>query len=73
MIMAYAMHINKLIMIAENPRVITRLLKKGIESTISLPWETGFFASILLKKINNIKAILQIRVNRDKKEITFIN
>lgn len=60
-------------MIAENPRVITRLLKKGMVSTISLPWETGFFASILLKKVNNIKAILQIRVNRDKKEITFIN
>ena len=60
-------------MIAENPRVITRSLKKGMLFTTSLLWETGFFPSILLKIINNRKAILQMNVNRDKKEMTFIN
>ena len=67
------MHINKLIIIAEKPSVITKKKKKGIDSTVSLPLPlTGLRDSILLKKINNKKATLQIRVNLEKKEITFI-
>ncbi len=67
------MQINKLIIIAEKPRVIIRSLKKGIVSTVSrLPVLTALRASILLKKINSKKAILQMKVNLEKKEITFI-
>lgn len=58
---------------AENPKMITRSLKKGMAITVSLPLTTGFFASILLKKINSTKEILQIKVNFEKNEINFIN
>lgn len=68
------MHINKLIIMAEKPSVITRSLKKGITPTVSLPFSiTGFCDSNLLKRINNKNAILQSRANLEKKKITFIN
>jgi hypothetical protein len=60
-------------MTAEKPSVITRSLKKGSACTVSGLSVTGFFVSSLLKNTNNKNAILQIRVNREKKEITFIN
>lgn len=69
----YTRHINKLMIIAEKPRVITVFLKNGSASTVPAGWVTGFFASSLLKKTKSRKARLQIRVKREKKEITFIN
>ncbi len=60
-------------MMAENPKVITRSLKNGTGFTVLESLVTGFPASILLKIINNRNAILQIRVNLDKKEKAFIN
>lgn len=62
----------RLMMIAENPKIMTRSLKKGNATTVSLAASTCFFASILLKKINNRKQILQMKVNFEKKEIIFI-
>ena len=66
------MHISRLITIAETPKIIMRSLKKGTFITVSWPCIAGFDASILLRNINNKKAILQIKVKREKKEITFI-
>lgn len=69
----YAMHIKKLITIAENPRIIIRSLKNGTADTISLPPVTVFLASILPKKINSRNEMLHIKVNFEKNEINFIN
>jgi hypothetical protein len=61
-------------MIAEKPSVITRLLKKGMESTtLLLPPVAAFLDSILLKMMNNKNAILHMNVNFEKKAIIFIN
>ena len=68
----YTMHMIRLIMMAENPKVITRSLKKGMGLTVFESPVTGFPASTLLKIINNKNAILQISVNLEKKEMTFI-
>jgi hypothetical protein len=62
----------KFIMMAEKPKIIIRSLNKGNEITVPFVAETVFFASILLKKINNKKQILQIKVKREKNEINFI-
>jgi hypothetical protein len=60
--------------IAEKPSVITRLLKKGMESTTLLfPPVEAFLDSSLLKTMNNKNAILQMNVNFEKKAIIFIN
>lgn len=66
------MHINKLIIIAENPRMIIKSLKNGTVFKASDPFPACVLASILLKKTSNRNAILQIRVNFEKKEIDFI-
>ena len=66
------MHIRRLITIAETPKIIIRSLKKGTLETASWAWVTGFAASSLLRKIKSKNAMLQIKVNRDKKEITLI-
>lgn len=63
----------RLMMIAENPKIIMRSLKKGKATTVSLDASTCFFASILLKKINKRKQILQMNVNFEKNEIIFIS
>ena len=66
------MHIIKLITIAENPKMMTRFLKKGIAAA-PLPLSLiTFFASILRNNINNRNEILQIKVNLEKNEINFI-
>jgi hypothetical protein len=54
-------------MMAENPKVITRSLKKGMGITVFESPVTGLFASILLKIIKSKNAILQISVNLEKK------
>jgi hypothetical protein len=59
-------------MMAENPKVITRSLKKGTGLTVFESPVTGFPASTLLKIINSKNALLQISVNLEKKEMTFI-
>ncbi len=52
---------------AQTPKVITRSLKNGT-ATRSFPGEfVTFFISIHLKKTNNRNAMLQIKVNLDKK------
>lgn len=61
-----------LIIIAENPSVITRFFKNGTGSTTSLWAFEVFLTSIHLKKANNKKAILQINVNREKNKTTFM-
>jgi hypothetical protein len=58
--------------IAENPKIIIRSLKKGIVNTMSLPEVTVFFASILLKNKKSKNEILQIKVNLEKNEMIFI-
>ncbi|MBS1735028.1 MAG: hypothetical protein JSS98_00300 [Bacteroidetes bacterium] len=58
--------------IAENPKMIITSLKKGIGNTISLAPEPGGGEPCKLKKIKTKKARLQISVNLDKKEITFM-
>lgn len=58
---------------AENPSTMTRSLKNGTANTVSLLPVMAFFASILLKKINSKKEMLQIKVNLEKNEINFIN
>ncbi len=47
-------------------------MKKGTATTVSLLCFTGFDASILLRKIKSKKAMLQIMVKREKKEMTFM-
>ena len=49
-----------------------RSLKKGNETTVSFAPVTPFLASILLKKTNNKKQMLQRKVNFEKNEINFI-
>lgn len=49
-----------------------RSLKKGNEITVSFAPVTPFLASILLKKTNNKKQMLQMKVNFEKNEINFI-
>lgn len=66
------MHMIRLIMMAENPKVMMRSLKKGTGITVFGSAVTGFPASTLLKIINTKNAILQISVNLEKKEMTFI-
>ena len=66
------MHISRLIIIAETPSVMIISLKNGTATTVSLLCVTGFCASILAMKIKSIKAMLQMIVNLEKKEITFI-
>ena len=62
----------KLMMMAENPKIIIRSLKNGNEITVPFAADTVFFASILLKKINNKKQMLQMKVKREKNKINFI-
>ena len=66
------MHISRLIIIAEMPSVMMISLKNGTAITVSLLCVTGFCASSLAMKIKSKKAILQMIVSREKKEITFI-
>ena len=61
------MFMMRLMMIALTPNVITRSLKIGTAETLSLIAFAGFFNSSHLKKINNKKAMLQMKVNFDKK------
>jgi hypothetical protein len=58
--------------IAENPKIIIRSLKKGNATTVPFTASTCFLASILLKKINNKKQMLQMKVTFEKNEIIFI-
>ena len=58
--------------IAETPSVMIISLKNGTATTVSLLCVTGFRASSLPRKIKSKKAMLQMIVNREKKEITFI-
>lgn len=69
---AYVKHIKKFIIIAENPKMITRSLKKGSGNTISLAAGVGAGDPCKLKMIKIKKAKLQISVNFDKKEIIFM-
>ncbi len=62
----------KLITIAENPRIITRSLKKGKPTTVPGVPATGFVASTFEKITNNKKQMLQIKVNLEKNENNFI-
>ena len=66
------MHISRLMIIAETPSVMIISLKNGTATTVSLLCVTGFRASSLPRKIKSKKAMLQMIVNREKKEITFI-
>jgi hypothetical protein len=66
------MHIIKLIMIAEKPKIITRSLKKGSGKTWPDVATAGFLASRRLIKINIKKQMLQMKVNLEKNEINFI-
>jgi len=58
--------------IAETPSVIIISLKNGTATTVSLLCVIGFCASILPRKIKSKNAMLQMIVNLEKKEITFI-
>ncbi len=51
---------------AETPNIIIRSLKKGTAITLSLAAFAIFFNSIHLKKRNNKKEILQIKVTFEK-------
>ena len=66
------MHIKKLIMIAEKPKIITRSLKNGSGKTAPNVATAGFLASNLLIRMNIKEQMLQINVNREKNEINFI-
>jgi hypothetical protein len=59
-------------MMARNPKIMMRSLKNGIRKTTPLPATTGFLASSQLKKRNNKKQMLQMKVKREKNEINFI-
>lgn len=65
--------IKKLMMIAQTPSVITRSLKKGTATTWSAGPVITFFNSIHLKNTNSRKAILQMKVKRDKKAKSLIS
>ena len=68
----YTRFMARLIMMEENPRVITRFFKKGTGRTTSLSVFEVFLTSTHLKKVNNKKAILQINANREKNKTTFM-
>ena len=57
---------------AENPKTITRSFKNGSGNTISLAADAGAGDPNKLKIIKTKKARLQISVNLDRKEITFM-
>ncbi len=57
---------------AENPKIMTISLKNGIRKATSSPENAGPFDSSLFSKRNNKKQILQMKVNRKKNEINFI-
>ncbi len=59
-------------MIAEKPKIITRSLKNGRGKTWSDVATDGFLASSLLIKMNIKKQMLQMKVNLEKNEISFI-
>ena len=52
---------------AQNPRVMIRSLKKGTAIAFSLEPVTGLRISIHLKKTNSKNAMLQIKVNFERK------
>ena len=52
---------------ALKPNVITRSFKMGTAISLSPAPLTGFFISIHLNKTNKANAMLQIKVNFDKK------
>lgn len=58
---------------AEKPNVMMMSFKKGMLATVSLLCVVGLPDSHLLKAINTKKATLQMRVNFEKNESTFIN
>jgi hypothetical protein len=66
------MHMNKLMMMAENPKIIIRSLKKGSGKTASDAATPGLLASNLLIRINIKKQMLHMKVNLEKNEIIFI-
>ena len=66
------MHIIKLITMAEKPSVMIVPLKNGILSAISFPNGAEVLVSNLFRIAKRIKAKLQITVNLEKKESTFI-
>jgi hypothetical protein len=66
------MHITKLIMIAEKPKIITRSLKKGSGKTWPDIATAGFLASSRLIKIKIKKQMLHMKVNLEKNEISFM-
>jgi hypothetical protein len=66
------MHKIRFIIIAETPRVMIISLKYGTAITESVFPVTAFRASIFCKKMKSKKATLQIMVNLEKKETTFI-
>jgi hypothetical protein len=68
----YTMHKIRFIIIAETPRVMIISLKYGTAITESVFPVTAFRASIFCKKMKSKKATLQIMVNLEKKETTFI-
>lgn len=70
---AYTRHIKRLIIMAEKPRVMMISLKKGRAATVPGFAFAGLEDSIWLKIINTTNAPLHIRVNFEKKEITFIS
>ncbi len=57
---------------ANTPRVMITSLRNGTATTVSRGCTTGFFASSMLKNINNKKATLQMIAKREKKEIIFM-
>jgi hypothetical protein len=65
-------HISRLITIAENPRMMTRSLKKGNRTTVPGVASGVAFLSNFEKMTNNKKQILQMKVNLEKNEINFI-
>ncbi|MEP6950850.1 MAG: hypothetical protein ABI863_16310 [Ginsengibacter sp.] len=68
----YTMHMSRLMMIAETPNVMITSLRYETGTILSVPCATGFRDSSLPRKIKSKKQQLQIMVNREKKEITFI-
>ena len=62
----------RLITMAENPRVITMFLKKFNSGIPSPPVFFGRLEPNLLTAAKMTKAMLQITVNLDRKEIVFI-
>ena len=71
-IIEYTMHIKRLMIIAETPKVMIISLKYETRMAVSLPRVTGFRASSLPRKIKSKKQQLQMTVKREKKETIFI-